>query len=94
MRAIDAEEMAYCENIAYHNACKEITDMVTASYNAVVHYKIQRLIAETPELPETQSNDICDYCQKRDDCNYWFRGLKCRGVENFVGKKVIEVEDE
>lgn len=87
MRAIDAEQMANCEKVAYRNTCKKTTDLVTVTENAIVHYKIQKLIADTPELPTMQSNDICDYCQNKGKCELPFG---CIGY--FVGKKVIEVE--
>ncbi|MDD6642708.1 MAG: DUF551 domain-containing protein [Firmicutes bacterium] len=50
MRMIDAEKMAVEESEAYIFAQSQIKDELTRSVNAVVHTKIQRLIADTPTV--------------------------------------------
>lgn len=50
MRLIDADNMAVEESEAYLSAQCQIKDELTRSVNAVVHTKIQRLIADTPTV--------------------------------------------
>lgn len=50
MRLIDADKMAVEESEAYISAQCQIKDELTMSVNAVVHTKIQRLIADTPTV--------------------------------------------
>ncbi|MGM9683136.1 MAG: DUF551 domain-containing protein [Eubacteriales bacterium] len=49
MRLIDADKMAVEESEAYLSAQCRIKDEMTRSVNAVVHTKIQQLIADTPD---------------------------------------------
>lgn len=49
MRMIDAEKMAVEESEAYISAQCQIKDEMTRIVNAVVHTKIQQLIADTPD---------------------------------------------
>lgn len=50
MRLIDADKMAVDESEAYLYAQSRIKDEMTRSVNAVVHTKIQQLIANTPTV--------------------------------------------
>ena len=50
MRLIDADKMAVEESDAYLYAQSRIKDEMTRSVNAVVHTKIQQLIADTPTV--------------------------------------------
>ena len=50
MRLIDADKMAVEESEAYISAQCQIKDELMRSVNAVVHTKIQRLIADTPTV--------------------------------------------
>ena len=50
MRLIDADNMAVVESEAYLYAQSRIKDEMTRSVNAVVHTKIQQLIADTPTV--------------------------------------------
>ena len=50
MRLIDADKMAVEESEAYISAQCQIKDDLTRSVNAVVHTKIQRLIADAPTV--------------------------------------------
>ena len=50
MRLIDADKMAVEESEAYISAQCQIKDELARSVNAVVHTKIQRLIADTPTV--------------------------------------------
>lgn len=50
MRLIDADKMAVEESEAYISAQCQIKDELLRSVNAVVHTKIQRLIADTPTV--------------------------------------------
>lgn len=50
MRLIDADQMAIDESKAYLSAQCQIKDELAQYVNAVVHTKIQRLIADTPTV--------------------------------------------
>lgn len=50
MRLIDADQMAIDESEAYLSAQCQIKDELARSVNAVVHTKIQRLIADAPTV--------------------------------------------
>ena len=50
MRLIDADQMAIDESEAYLSAQCQIKDELARSVNAVVHTKIQQLIADTPTV--------------------------------------------
>ena len=50
MQLIDADKMAVEESEAYISAQCQTKDDLTRSVNAVVHTKIQRLIADTPTV--------------------------------------------
>lgn len=91
MRLIDADKMAVEESEAYISAQCQIKDELTRSVNAVVHTKIQRLIADTPTVDAVEVVR-CKDCKHAHINRYAAEGgaVLCRpwteGVEiiNFV----------
>ena len=81
MRLIDADKMAVEESEAYISAQCQIKDELMRSVNAVVHTKIQRLIADTPTVDAVEVVR-CKDCKHSDDkCHkdglrYCMRGIK------------------
>lgn len=81
MRLIDADKMAVEESEAYISALCQIKDDLTRSVNAVVHTKIQRLIADTPTVDAVEVVRCKDCRHSDDECHkdglrYCMRGIK------------------
>ena len=77
MRLIDADKMAVEESEAYISAQCQIKDELMRSVNAVVHTKIQRLIADTPTVDAVE----VVWCK---DCKHWLKDVP--GCTDFVGR--------
>ena len=77
MRLIDADKMAVEESEAYISAQCQIKDDLTRSVNAVVHTKIQRLIADAPTVDAVE-------VVRCKDCKHWLKDVT--GCTDFVGR--------
>ena len=77
MRLIDADKMAVEESEAYISAQCQIKDELMRSVNAVVHTKIQRLIADTPTVDAVE-------VVRCKDCKHWLKDVP--GCRDFVGR--------
>lgn len=85
MRLIDADKMAVEESEAYISAQCQIKDELMRSVNAVVHTKIQRLIADTPTVDAVEvvrCKDCKHYKEFRTKRNKQIMRLCCRMGKN------------
>lgn len=64
MKLINATQMMFEETEAYISAQAQITDKVDRDINYVVHWKLQQLLADAPEVDavEVVRCKDCKYC--------------------------------
>ena len=107
MRLIDADQMAIDESEAYLSAQCQIKDELARSVNAVVHTKIQRLIADTPTVDaaplvhgrwiQTDKADIvwreCSVCGDRRISTWFGKNVKAFNYCPKCGAK-MDAEDK
>ena len=90
MRLIDADKMAVEESEAYLSAQCQIKDEMTRSVNAVVHTKIQQLIADTPdadaaEVLRDQWVSVEDRLPEEDEkCIFFARGNNAAHIGQYI----------